>query len=71
MKKEESTVYQLTVLRKNNQTFVSVSPTPANEFYAMLYEIVRVVSKKTGQTVKDVLYALDDLDEYVEQTGQK
>ena len=66
-----SAVYQLSVLRKNNQTFVSVSPTPPNELYAMLYEIVRVVSKKTGQTVKDVLYALNDLDEYAEQTGQK
>lgn len=66
-----STAYQITVLRKNNQTFVSVSPTSANELYAMLYEIVRVVSKKTGQTVKDVLNALNDLDEYVEQTGQK
>lgn len=66
-----SAVYQLSVLRKDNQTFVSISPTPANELYAMLYEIARLVSKKTGQTVKDVLYALNDLDEYVEQTGQK
>ena len=63
-------IFQMQVIRKNNQTHVSISPGPVGEIYAMLHGAVSLVAKNTNQSVDDVLNVLRDLDAYAEASGQ-
>lgn len=59
-----SNIYQMNIIRKNNQTFTSISEAPIQEVYAMLYGAIELVSNNTNQSVKSTLDILASLDEY-------
>lgn len=65
-----NTVYQIQILRKNNQTFTSINDAPIKDVYAMLYGAIELVAKNTNQSVGNVLTVLADLDRYAKNTNQ-
>lgn len=63
--------HQITILKKNDRIFTSISTMPIKDVYAMLYGAIQHVSKNTGQTVKGTLAILDNLDDFVKTTDQE
>lgn len=62
-----NTVYQIQILRKNNQTLTSISDAPIKDVYAMLYGAIELVAKNTNQSVGNVLSILADLDKFAKK----
>lgn len=62
--------YQITIIRKNNQTLTSISNAPLGDVYAMLYSAVKCVSDRTHQPVKYTLNCLVELDNFINESGE-
>ena len=63
--------YQICILRKNNQTFTSISPAPIKEIYAMVHGAVSAVAKMSNQSVDATLEIISDLNKFAKLSGQK
>lgn len=65
-----SDIYQINIVRKNNQTFTTISTAPTKEVYAMLYGAISLVAQNTNQSVEAVLGVIAELDEFAKVSGQ-
>lgn len=62
-----NTPYRIQIVRKNNQTAVSISDAPIKDVYAMLYGAIELVAKNTDKSVGDVLSVLAEVDEFAKK----
>lgn len=63
--------HQIHIIRKNNQNFVSISTMPVKDVYVMLHSAIETVSESTGQSFRDTLTILANLDDFAKEFGQR